>query len=373
MDKPAAGSKIIVGMSGGVDSSVTAAILVEQGYQVIGIAMRLWGEASTSGCCSLDDFLDARKVAGLLGIPFYVMDFRSEFSKAVVDPFVGEYLRGRTPNPCVRCNQFVKFDHLLLRARELGAEWVATGHYARSVWNEKTGRRELWAAVDPEKDQSYFLFAVGQATLERTLFPIGGMTKPEVRAYAEKLDLNVAHKPESQEICFAPKGEYGSFVEKRAPARPKSGVIVDDEGRELGKHSGVHRYTIGQRKGLGISSETPLYVSAIEAEQGVIRVGRKESVSSSGLVARNVYWHDQSPPPVGSHFKLKIRSRFAPSDVILRQAESSRFSAEAATALKAVSPGQAAVLYDGARIIGGGWIEKALPPLYSPLSETVDK
>ncbi len=355
-DKP----RVVVGMSGGVDSSVAAASLVENGYDVIGIAMRLWGGESDSGCCSLDDFLDARRVAAMLGIPFYVMDFRDEFERSVVDPFVREYLEGRTPSPCVRCNQFLKFASFRDRAHELGAQFVATGHYARVVRDPGSGRAQLWRSRDRAKDQSYFLFTVDEAALAHTLFPIGDLTKEQVREKARALGLPVADKAESQEICFAPKGAYADFVAARAGVTPRGGAIVDPEGREVGRHDGVHRFTIGQRRGIGVSAPEPLYVTSIDAARDEVRVGPKTATMAGGVVARRAHWIAGVPPSSRDGYHLKIRSRFEPTPVALREADATSFVVESEIALSAVTPGQAAVLYDGDRVVGGGWIEGAL-------------
>jgi len=357
MSEPRPGDTVVIAMSGGVDSSVAAALLVEEGYRVIGVSMRLWGEASDSGCCSLDDFLDARRVAAKLGIPFYVLDFGDEFRRNVVDPFVEEYLRGRTPSPCVRCNQFVKFASFWDRARELGADWVATGHYARIVRTD--GRAQLWAGADPGKDQSYFLFSIQPQVLERMLLPVGGMSKPEVRARAHELGLITAAKPESQEICFAPKGEYAAFVERYSGVRAASGSIVDQDGRTLGAHEGIHHFTIGQRRGLGVSAAEPLYVTGIEPQSGTVQVGPRSAILSYGVVAGAVNWLGD-PPVAGMSVQVKIRSRFAPTPVRLETVAADGFVVRSESGLAAVTPGQAAVLYDGDRILGGGWIERGL-------------
>lgn len=351
------GERVVVAMSGGVDSSLAAALLVEGGYDVVGVSMRLWAGASDSGCCSLDDFLDARLVAEQLGIPFYVMDFSQVFERTVVEEFVAEYRRGRTPNPCARCNQYVKFAGFWERARELGATRVATGHYARVAPADDGAA--LLAGVDPDKDQSYFLFGMDRAALAHTLFPVGELAKPTVRAEAARRGLPVASKADSQEICFVPRGGYAAFVEAYAGGAPAvAGAIVDQDGRTVGEHDGVHHFTIGQRRGLGVAGGAPRYVTAIEAD-GTVRLGGPERVVARGLIADAVNW--LAPvPAVGARVSVKIRSRFAPQAARVVAADAGGFVVQADDGLRAVTPGQAAVLYDGERVIGGGWIRAAV-------------
>lgn len=367
----AARERVVVAMSGGVDSSLAAALLVEQGYDVVGVSMRLWsgdGVTAESGCCSLDDFLDARRVADLLGIPFYVMDFGDDFRRAVVSDFVREYRAGRTPNPCARCNQFVKFAAFWDRARALGADWIATGHYARR--GDGPDGPTLLRGVDADKDQSYFLFGIDRAVLARTLFPVGELRKSETRAEARRRHLPVAGKPDSQEVCFVPRGDYAAFVERYEPGfRPRPGTIVDPAGRVLGHHDGVHRFTIGQRRGLGLKDGgPPRYVQAIEPETGTVRVASGDQVRAGGLEAREANW--LAPPPApGTAVQVKIRSRFAPHEAVVESASPHGFVVRAPQGLRAVTPGQAAVLYDGDRVLGGGWITAARaprPPVPSP-------
>jgi tRNA-specific 2-thiouridylase len=284
----------------------------------------------------------------------------------VVEPFVTEYLQGRTPNPCIRCNQFVKFDTFWERARELGARWVATGHYARVRRDPASGVAQLWSAVDTAKDQSYFLFAIGQEALEHTLFPVGELRKAEVRARAHTLGLPVASKPESQEVCFAPKGEYAAFVARYAVDRPRGsgltpGVIVDETGNILAQHGGIHQFTIGQRRGLRLNAGKPLYVTAIDAATGVVRVGPRAATVATGLVARDVNWLAGAPLVSGRRCSVKIRSRFPATPVTVRAASRDGFELHAEAGLPAVTPGQAAVLYAGQQVVAGGWIERALP------------
>lgn len=352
----------MVAMSGGVDSSLAAALLVEAGYRTVGVSMRLWGPADgsiQSGCCSFDDFLDARRVAEQLGIPFYVMDFREEFRRAVVDPFVAEYRAGRTPNPCTRCNQFVKFAALWERAQEIGADLIATGHYARS--RTVGDQTELLRGVDHDKDQSYFLFPIDREVLRRTLFPVGELTKAEVRRGASRRGLPVADKPDSQEVCFAPRGNYAALVEAHSSPQPiRDGFIVDEAGHVLGRHEGVHRFTIGQRRGLGLQQGgPPRYVTAIDAASGTVQIGSGDRVVKTGLIATQANW--LGPLPLaGTWVSVKIRSRFAPQPALVTYADAESFRVSAPAGLRAVTPGQAAVLYDGERVIGGGWIAQAL-------------
>jgi tRNA-uridine 2-sulfurtransferase len=358
--------RVLVAMSGGVDSSVAAAMLCEQGYDVVGVAMRLAPEAPATPakrrgtCCSHDDFEDARRVSERMGFPFYVLDLRADFGARVIDNFVSEYLAGRTPNPCVMCNREIKFDRLWSRARALEADFVATGHYAR-ISRDGAGRFHLWRATDSSKDQSYFLFTLGQEELSRTLFPLGAMTKVEVRARARALGLANADKPESQEICFVADGDYARFVERAAPqGSVREGQIVDNDGKILAAHAGIHHFTIGQRRGLGIAASDPLYVREIRPATGEVVVGARAELNSRGLIARDVELVDRARFDAASDIEVKIRYRHAalPARLTLAspRAAEVRFVSEG----PAVTPGQACVFYRGDEVIGGGFIERAL-------------
>ena len=359
---PAAGTRVVVAMSGGVDSSVAAALLVEQGCEVVGISLRLAEErpgGTSSGCCSLEDFQDAARVADALGVPHYVFDMREAFRRDVISPFVEEYLAGRTPSPCILCNRSIKFSALRRRAAELGAEWVATGHYARCDHDGRALR--LLRGRDRAKDQSYFLFEMGQAELARTLFPVGDLTKDEVRAYATSRGIATASKAESQEICFVPDGRYADFVEKIAPGRARGGEVVDAQGKVLGRHEGVHRYTVGQRRGLGIAHPEPLYVDAVDPETATVHVVTKSALLRGGLVADQVVWTSGEPEPDGSRVEARIRYRHrGVTSTITRRGDGGvelRFDEPE----DAVSPGQAVVFYRGEEVVGGAWIRESLP------------
>jgi tRNA-specific 2-thiouridylase len=364
------GRRVMVAMSGGVDSSVAAAMLCEQGYDVVGIAMRLAPEGAISPgivrrrgtCCSHEDFEDARRAAERMDFPFYVVDLREAFGKQVVGNFVEEYLQGRTPNPCVMCNREIKFDRLWTRARALGIEMIATGHYAR-ILRGADGSLRLLRAADLNKDQSYFLFSLGQDELARTLFPLGGLTKAEVRERARELGLANADKPESQEICFVPDGDYAGLVERAAtPDRVRPGRIIDTAGQWLGDHQGIHRFTVGQRRGLGIASDAPLYVREIRPDSGDVVVGRRDELFARGLIARGVSFTagqlkaKDSDEPI----EVKIRYRHPGIPARLRMIASDRAEVRFAEGGPAVTPGQACVFYRGDEVLGGGFIERAL-------------
>jgi len=346
-------------MSGGVDSSTAAALLVREGYEVIGVTMRLWTVEQPElplhhrRCCSVEDIDDARSVCQHLGIPHYVLSFEREFGAQVVDYFVAEYGRGRTPNPCLACNQHVKFRPLLAKARALGADHLATGHYARIVRN---GHYELWRARDPRKDQSYVLYMLGQEELSHTLFPLGEYTKEEVRELARSLDLPVADKPDSEEVCFVTQPDYRSFLAERLPQKP--GEIVDRRGHVLGYHSGISGFTIGQRHGLGIAQGVPLYVTSIDAEHNRVVVGGREELYRTSLWAEEL--HFVAGPPEGAimvEAKVRYRSPATPARLKL---EGGRAQVRFLEPQRAVAPGQAVVFYQGEKVLGGGIIGGAI-------------
>jgi tRNA-specific 2-thiouridylase len=352
-------ARIVVAMSGGVDSSVAAAILAAEGHDVIGLSMQLYDQSGTQAfgsCCTLEDLHDARRVATAIGVPHYILNFERQFQQTVVANFVGEYTAGRTPLPCAHCNSDLKFSTLLERAQGLGAEVVATGHYAR-VERSANGRWLLRRGVDPDKDQAYFLFSLTQSQLARAAFPVGALTKTDVRAHARALGLRVAEKPDSQEICFVPDGDYARFVERQAPAAVKAGAVADESGRTLATHDGVHRFTIGQRKGLGVSSQAPLYVLRIDADSGQVTVGPRQALERRSLTASQVNWTAGAAPADWTAVTAQIRHRHNPTPGRVRALPDHRAEFESDEPLSAVTPGQAAVFYDGDVVVGGGWID----------------
>jgi tRNA-specific 2-thiouridylase len=362
-------------MSGGVDSSTVAALLVRQGHAIVGMTMQLWNQrrlpelmtegegAGTGRCCSLDDVYDARRVAEQIGVPYYVVNFERQFEDQVVKPFVAEYLAGRTPIPCTLCNNYIKFDRFLEMADAVGARFMATGHYARTRYDAPSGRYQLLRAVDDSKDQTYFLFGLTQPQLARTLFPLGEMTKPEVRELAQSMDLAVAAKGDSQEICFVPNGDYAAFMSaylKESGVEPEAtrGPILTTDGRTLGEHAGVHRFTVGQRRGLGVATGEPLYVISTDPQSQSVVVGAKHELLRGELTAREVNWISIGGISQPVRGEVKIRNKHvAATAALCPTGDPSRVRVIFDEPQRAVTPGQGAVFYSEDLVLGGGWIE----------------
>jgi tRNA-specific 2-thiouridylase len=352
--------RILVAMSGGVDSGTTAALLKNEGHDVIGVTMQLWdyGDAD-GGCCSADDVRDARRVADQVGIPHYVVNYMDIFKKYIVEDFVGKYLSGKTPSPCILCNQFMKFNFLLRRALELGGDCLATGHYARIETEEETGKFYLSKAMDTSKDQSYFLFTLTQNELGRIMFPLGSMTKDEVRDIAKSMSLKVADKPDSQEVCFIAGGDYRDFLKAYRNKTSENGEIVDVAGTVLGHHHGVHLFTVGQRRGLGIAKGKPMYVVRVEPETNRVVVGEEKDIFKTKLMASNISWSDAIPSD-RIEVRAKIRYRHREEVALVKLQSDGEALVEFKTPQRAITPGQAIVFYEKDRVLGGGWISEVL-------------
>ncbi len=353
--------KVVVGMSGGVDSSVAAYLLKEQGYDVIGVTMQIWQDEETAaveengGCCGLSAVDDARRVAAQLDIPYYVMNFKNDFKKNVIDYFVDEYKNGRTPNPCIACNRYVKWESLLQRSLMIGADYIATGHYAR-VEKLDNGRYAIRNSVTAKKDQTYALYNLTQEQLSKTLMPVGDYTKDEIRTIAEKIGIQVAHKPDSMEICFVPDQDYAGYIERETGHVSKKGNFVDLDGNVLGEHKGIIHYTVGQRKGLGLALGYPVFVVAIRPETNEVVVGRNEDVMAGKLYANRLNFMSIENPQDGMRVKAKIRYNHEGAWCTIRLKDKDLLECVFDEPQRAITPGQAVVLYDGEYVAGGGTI-----------------
>jgi len=363
---------IAVAMSGGVDSSTVAAMLCQQGYPVVGLTLQLWNQRRLAGregmpesvqgrCCSIDDVYDARHVAETLGIPYYVVNQEERFERDVVRPFVAEYLSGRTPIPCSLCNNHLKFDQLLTTARQIGAELLATGHYARNEFDERSGRWLLKRPADRSKDQTYFLFGLTQEQLSRTVFPLGDMNKADVREQAKRAGLRLFEKPDSQEICFIPGGDYKQFLdayldEQGEEVPDTAGELVTTTGELVGTHNGIHNFTVGQRKGLGVATGSPLYVLEIRGDQRQVVVGSDEELFSRTLRASRLNWITIEDVHEPMKVQAKIRHRHQPADAVIEKVGDDELLATFDQPQRAITPGQAVVFYAGDIVVGGGWI-----------------
>lgn len=358
------GKRVVLAMSGGVDSSVAASILKDRGYEVIGLFMRTGSHSvefqrRSKTCCSLTDSLDAQRVASKLEIPFYVLDFEPDFER-IVDYFVDEYFQGRTPNPCVMCNIWLKFGKLWAYGQKLGADYVATGHYARLVC-DSAGRHRIARGLDRAKDQSYVLSGLRKTVLPRILFPIGDYPKAEIREMARRLELPVHDKPDSQEICFVPDNDYVRFVREKVPVRETGGMIVSKDGQPLGEHSGFESFTVGQRRGIGIASKTPLYVLEILPETNEVVVGDRDDLMKSGLAAERFGWHIDPPAePMACMAQIRARHHPVGATVHVSRTHPDRVVVQFAEPQSAVTPGQVLTLYENDMVLGGGWIESAI-------------
>jgi tRNA-uridine 2-sulfurtransferase len=361
LHKKPADTRVVVAMSGGVDSSTAAGLMVEAGFDVVGVTLQLYDHGAAiqrvGACCAGQDIHDARRVAETLGIAHYVLDYESRFREEVIDEFADSYLRGETPIPCVRCNQTVKFRDLLATAKDLDADAMVTGHYVRRI--DGVAGPELHRGIDPTKDQSYFLFATTRGQLSYLDFPLGGMDKAETRRHAERFALQVAEKPESQDICFVPDGDYGKLLEKLRPGAWEPGDIVDLDGKRLGGHDGIVHFTVGQRRGLGIATGSPLYVVRVEPETRNVVVGPKEALLWRDFIVADVNWlGDGEGPAAGAEITVKIRSTTPPVPATIEPTDGVHWKVTFAHPDSGTSPGQAAVFYDGERVLGGGWIAR---------------